>query len=112
MARRCDRSRCQHFPDCADFFGQRLDAVAVYTMAEEIDGIDAENALRLLDEAVIDEALEELEGLLRVLCISPGDQDVVEVDKHVAKALCDTVHEALEGLCRTFQSKWHTEEFL
>ena len=60
MAEIFDGSWCWHFPDGADFFGQRLDAVAVHAMAEEINGVGAEDALCLLDdEAVIGEALEE-----------------------------------------------------
>ena len=82
-------------------------------MSEKIDGVDAENALRLLDdEAMIGEALEESAKVFYVFhVISAGDQNIVEVEEHIAKTLCDTVHKALEGLCHAFQSKWHMKEF-
>ena len=80
MAEIFDGSRCRHFPHGEDFFWQRLDAVAVHMMAEEIDGVDAEDALRLLDdEAVICEVLEESAKVL--LCSASffaGDQNVVK----------------------------------
>ena len=47
--------------------------------------------------------------MLRI--IHAGNEDVVEVDKDILEALCDPVHEALEGLSGALQPKGHPDEF-
>ena len=98
--------------ESADLFRERLGAVLIYSMTEDVDAVGAEDAFRLLDdEAVFDEMFEEhteVGFMLRI--IHAGNEDVVEVDKDVLEALCDPVHEALEGLSGALQPKGHPDE--
>merc|ERR1712015_286614 len=48
-----DVSRRRIFADGADFLFQWHDAISVDPVAEEVDGINAENALRFLDDETV-----------------------------------------------------------
>merc|ERR1712015_268008 len=95
-----DVGRRRIFADGADFLFQRHDAIPVDPVAEEVDGVDAENALRFLDdESVFVEALEESSEIVLMFGGRfAGDEDIVHVDEDVAQPLRDPIHESLEGL--------------
>merc|ERR1712015_199842 len=108
-----DVGRRRKVADGADFFLQRRDAVSVDPVAEEVDGIDAEDALCFLDdESVFVEALEESSEVVLVIGDRfAGYEDVVHVDEDVPQALGDSIHEPLERLCGAAQPEWHAQEF-
>ncbi len=90
---------------------ERLHAVLVYSVSQELHGGGGEHTLCRVDlQAVLLKDGEDLPEMLDVLLQAvAGDDDVIQVAEDEGEVLEDAVHEVLEGLGGVAEAKGHEE---
>ena len=98
--------------DCLHLVREWADALAVDSVAQEVQLSDAKLALSRIDQdLMLVEAVEDKSQMMLVfLDTGAGNEQVIDVGITEGQALKDLVHEALKCLCCITQSKRHPKE--
>ena len=106
--------RFREIPDRGDLLRERVTALIVNVVTEEIELLDAEFTLvRIDNHTIFTQSAEELAQMVMVLVGRLArHEDVIYVAVDEIKIACDTIDKPLEGLCGVAEAKRHTAKLV